>query len=92
MIVRNILVFPCGSEIGLEVFRSVRYSSHFNLIGGSSVDDHGKFVFSNYIGDIPFVDSPFFIKKIKEIVRDKKIDAIYPTMDSVIAVLKKHEK
>ena len=91
MIVRNILVFPCGSEIGLEVYRSVKYSSHFNLIGGSSVDDHGKFVFSNYIGDIPFIDSPCFIDKIKEIVREKGIDAIYPTMDSVIAVLKKHE-
>ncbi len=91
MTIKNILVFPCGSEIGLEVFRSVRYSSHFNLLGGSSVDDHGKFVFSNYVGDIPFIDSPNFIRKIAEIVKDRKIAAIYPTMDSVISVLKKHE-
>lgn len=92
MAVKNVLVFPCGSEIGLEVHRSVKYSTHFNLIGGSSVEDHGKFVYENYVGNIPFADSPFFIERIKEIVKENQIDAVYPTMDSVIAVLKKHEK
>ena len=41
---KNILVFPCGSEIALEIYRSLRYSTHFKLIGANSLDDHGKFV------------------------------------------------
>ena len=45
---KNILVFPCGSEIALEIYRSVNKSIHFNLIGASSVDDHGKFIYENY--------------------------------------------
>ena len=88
---KNILVFPCGSEIGLEVFRSLKYSSHFELIGGNSVNDHGKFVYQNYIADIPFVDDLEFISRIKEIILVHKIDAIYPTMDSVITKLKEYE-
>ncbi len=35
---KNILVFPCGSEIALEVHRSLQYSTHFHLIGANSID------------------------------------------------------
>ena len=45
---KNILVFPCGSEIALELYRALVHSKHFNLIGASSVDDHGRFVYHNY--------------------------------------------
>lgn len=89
---KNILVFPCGSEIGLDIYSSVCYSTYFHLIGGSSIDDHGKFVYEDYIPDIPFVRSPDFIPTFAKIVKERQIDAIYPTMDLVIAVLKEHEE
>ena len=88
---KNILVFPCGSEIALEVYRSVKNSTHFNLIGASSVDDHGKFVFENYVGGLPYITAPEFIPAIKKVVADNAIDAIYPAMDAVIEILKKNE-
>lgn len=89
---RNILVFPCGSEIGLEVFRSLKYSTYFNLIGGSSVDDHGRFVFENYVPDIPYVTDPIFITTLKRIIKEYNVDAIYPATDMVITYLKCAEK
>ncbi|HNT27661.1 MAG TPA: ATP-grasp domain-containing protein [bacterium] len=88
----KILVFPCGSEIGLEIHRSLRYSAHLDLYGGSSVDDHGRFVFEKYIGGIPFIDSPDVISSLKETIVTYGIDAIYPTMDKVIWKLKAHEE
>ena len=88
---KNILVFPCGSEIALEVYRSVKNSTHFNLIGASSVNDHGKFVFENYVDGLPFITATNFIPSIKKIVADYSIDAIYPAMDAVIEILKKNE-
>lgn len=88
---KNIFVFPCGSEIGLDIYSSVRYSTYFHLIGGSSVDDHGKFVYEDYIPDIPFANSPDFIPTMAKIVKERHIDAIYPAMDLVITVLKEHE-
>jgi hypothetical protein len=83
----NILVFPCGSEIGLEVHRSLQYSVHINLIGANSVDDHGRFVYANYVNSVPFVDDPAFIPAIRAIVAAHNIDAIYPAMDAVITKL-----
>ncbi len=81
---KKVLVFPCGSEIGLEIYNSLRYSAHFEVFGGSSVDDHGMYVYTNYIGNIPSVDSPNFIEKINEIVKTNDIDFLIPAHDSVV--------
>lgn len=85
---KNILVFPCGSEIGLEVYRSLKYSTYFNLIGASSVDDHGRFVYENYIGDVPYVTDGAFVPYMKNLIATHHIDAIYPALDTVMTPLK----
>lgn len=84
---KRILVFPCGSEVALEIHRSLKYSIHFELIGASSVDDHGRFVFKDYINGLPFADDPHFLERLRYLVKEQSIDAIYPAMDSVIALL-----
>lgn len=89
---KNILVFPCGSEVALEIYRSLCFSTHFHLIGASSVEDHGRFVFEDYIGDLPFYTDENFIHILAEVLKRKKIDAIYPAMDAVAVFLKKNEK
>lgn len=89
---KNILVFPCGSEIALDIHSSVKYSTYFNLIGANSVDDHGQYVYEDYIDGIPFVNDPEFIPTLARIVKDRKIDAIYPAMDTVITMTKMHEE
>ncbi|NLB63513.1 MAG: ATP-grasp domain-containing protein [Fibrobacter sp.] len=89
---KNILVFPCGSEIGLEIHRSLVNSTFFNLIGANSVEDHGKFQFETYIGGLPFYNDASFLPTLKKIIKEYKIDAIYPAMDSVIEYFKKNEK
>ncbi len=89
---KNILVFPCGSEIGLEIHGSVQYSTHFHLIGASSVADHGKYVYKDYIEGLPFVGSSDFIPSLQKIIEKHKIDAIYPAMDSVITELVRHQE
>lgn len=84
---RRILVFPCGSEIGLEIHRSLRFSRHFALIGASSVDDHGRFVYDDYVGGLPFHIDPDFIPRLTALVAARGIDGIFPTMDAVAATL-----
>lgn len=88
---KNILVFPCGSEIGLEVKRALNYSKHFNLIGASSVDDHGKFVYDNYIDNIPQIEDSSFIEEINKIIENYKIDFIIPAHDSVVLKMIENE-
>lgn len=86
---KNVLVFPCGSEVGLEINRALACSTHFKLYGGNSVEDHGKFVYENYIAGLPFIDGPDFINELNRIIDFYKIDFVIPAHDS--AVLKMSE-
>jgi hypothetical protein len=89
----RILVFPCGSEIGLEIHRSLCWCKHFILIGGSSsTSNHGKYLYKNYINGLPFFDDDDFINRINEFVSHHKIDLIYPANDDVQLVLMQNEK
>lgn len=83
----NVLVFPCGSEIGLEIYKSLAFSTHYNLVGGSSVDDHGRFVYSSYVDGIPFINSPEFINVINRIIDEYDIKYIFPAHDDVVVKL-----
>jgi hypothetical protein len=84
---KRILVYPCGTEIGLEIFKAVEYSTYFEIWGGSSNYDHGRYVYNRHISNLPFIsdnsnekDILAFIKKIK----NYNIDYIYPAMDGVL--------
>jgi len=81
---QNVLVFPCGSEIGLELYRSLSTSTHVRLWGGSSVPDHGEFVYERYIEGMPYVTDPMFIDAINHIVDENGIDFLFPAHDSVV--------
>ncbi|ALM27700.1 ATP-grasp domain-containing protein [Bacillus altitudinis] len=81
---KKVLVFPCGSEIGLEIHNSLKYSKDFELIGASSVSDHGKYVYKNYIEGMPNIHDEGFIDQLNRIIKENKIDFIFPAHDSVV--------
>lgn len=82
---QNILVFPCGSEIGLELFHSLSSSTHVRLFGASSVSsNHGKYLYENYIEGLPYVNDSGFVAAINRIIDEYQIDFIFPAMDSVL--------
>ena len=86
----KIMVFPCGSEIGLELHRALKDIRFIDLYGASSVDDHGMWVYKNYIGDIPFMNAPNFLDVLNAYIDKYQIDFIFPALDSVIAMLSKN--
>ena len=88
---KNILVFPCGSEIGLEVNRALAYSTHFNLYGASSVDDHGKFVYKNYISKQLDMDAPDFIAELNHMIKRYQIDYIIPAHDTAVTTMAENQ-
>lgn len=80
----NVLVFPCGSEIGLEINNALKYDKHIALFGLSSVPCHGSAVYENYIEGIPFITEPSFIDLLNNIIEEKKIDVLIPAFDDAV--------
>lgn len=88
----NILVFPAGTEIAMEILNSLKYEKYINLFGGSSVLCHGEFVFNNYIDNFPFINESNFIEYINSVIDKYNIDFVYPAYDDVCLYLTKQQK
>lgn len=86
------MVFPCGSEIGLELHRSLKDIRFIELFGASSVADHGCWVYKNYISDIPYISDPSFVDVLNKHIDENHIDFIFPALDSVILALSKNRE
>lgn len=81
----KLLIFPCGSEIGIEIYNSLYYKKEIQLIGGSSVDDYGKIIFENFV-HIPYITDSSFDEELKKIIIENGVDFIIPTNE--ISLLK----
>lgn len=88
MLNKNVLVVPCATQIGVEQFHSLRFNKNFNLIGAA----HNELdsLYSNYIQLKHSIEKPEFVKEILQIVKDNNIDAILPSHDEVLYILKNH--
>ncbi len=89
----KILVFPAGSEIGLEIYNSLKYSHHVELFGASGKNDHASYVYdeSHYIEDTFYVDRPDFIERFNNLLLRLGIAFVYPTHDTIANFLAAHQ-
>lgn len=92
---KRILVYPCGTEIGLEIYRSLNKSTHYEIWGGSCSYDHGRFVYENHIDELPYIvdaSTSREVERFDEIIRGYDFDYIYPSMDGVLTVFAKYRE
>lgn len=83
----SVLVFPGGTEVGLEVWRSLSCCKEVCLTSVSSdTQNHAAFVFSNHY-TIKDVRCDGWFEELVEIIQREKIDFIYPTNALVIDAL-----
>ena len=88
----KVAVFPSGTEIGLEINRALRYSKDIELYGLSSIKDHTRCVYKNYIEDLPYYHEKPFIKTLNFYIKKYNIDFIYPAHDDVLLFLTNEQK
>lgn len=89
----RVLIFPAGSEIGLEIRNSLKYSHHVEVFGASGKNDHASFVYDEkrYFEDEFYVERPDFIERFNRLVRTLQIEFVYPTHDTVACFLAEHQ-
>ncbi|MES5954328.1 ATP-grasp domain-containing protein [Bacillus fungorum] len=87
----KVLVFPCGSQMAIDINFSLRHALQIELFGASSVEDHGKYVYRNYIGGLPNIAEQHFIQHFNKVLQEQQINFIIPTHDTVALFLKEHE-
>lgn len=83
----RVLVFPAGTEIGLEINAGLRFEKNFRIFGASSAADHGRYVFNDYSDQMPYVSDPSFCDEFNKLIEAWQIDVIFPAHDDVLEFL-----
>lgn len=87
----NILIFPGGSEIGLEINKALRYHKDINLFAANlDNNSHFSYVFKN-ISFLPSIKDKSFFEKLNKLIVKWKIDYIIPAYDDIIEFFALHE-
>ncbi|MDK4742754.1 ATP-grasp domain-containing protein [Rhizobium sp. CNPSo 3464] len=80
----RVLVVPAGTEIGHEVYESLRYSKHWELVGANAVRDHSEVTFPKMHFGLPFVDHNNFVHAVQSLVKEQNIEFVVPAHDEAI--------
>lgn len=89
---RKVLVFPGGTEIGLEIWKSLKDCKETILYSaGSNVPNHAPYVFKNHF-IVPDVHASNWIESLNDVVNKNQIDYIFPAHDDVILFLAQNAK
>ncbi len=92
MKIRRVLVFPAGTEIGLEIYNALKYCKDIEIFGaGQPISNPATFVYPNYY-QVPSIHDPSWLQELIELCRKMKIEYIFPAYDDVIVALVKHRE
>lgn len=88
----KVLVFPAGEVNSLELHDALATNVNIEIYGASSIDRHGPFKFENYISGLPLITHESFLNQFNLLIKDKGIDLVIPTHDTVAYFFSKNEK
>jgi carbamoyl-phosphate synthase large subunit len=87
MKVRHVLVFPAGTEIGLEIYHALRGCKETRVFGaGQAVSNPAQLVFDTYY-PVPSIHEPGWVTALVALCKELAIDYLYPAYDDVIVAL-----
>ena len=91
----NVLVFPCASGIGQEIYAALCNRRDVRLYGmnsGKKDENVGGVLYEKYIRCETLMEDGDFILTISKICKEQRIDAIFPAYDDAQLLLKSNEK
>ena len=84
---RKVLIFPAGTEIGLEIYSALHSCKEVELYAaGQALPNHAELLYDTY-HPIPDIYSNNWLEKLIDLVEKLEIDYIFPAYDDVIVAL-----
>lgn len=87
----SVLVFPAGTEVGLEIYRSLTDKKGIELLGASSVKDMASLVYGK-VFELPFLLDPSIEQEVAELVEKVKPDFLIPAHDDAVTLFSEMEE
>ena len=78
----NVLIFPANGINAIEIHDALSYNVNVEVFGAASYNGHAPYVFKNYYGKLPMIDSDNFIEEFNKLLKKWNISFIFPTHDT----------
>lgn len=88
----GVLVFPAGEINSVELHDALSTCVNIRLVGASSIDRHGEYVFQNYISGVPKINEDGFIDAFNSIIEENDIQIVIPTHDDIALFFAKNRE
>lgn len=89
---KNVLVFPAGTEIGLEIHAALHECKDIEIFGaGQNISNHAQFVYKEY-HYLPSIHETDWLTPLVALCKKLAIDYIFPAYDDVIVALSQHQQ
>ncbi len=86
----RVLVFPGGSEIGLEINQALRDCKEISLYSaGSAASNHAPYVYRHHI-ELPSIYEHGWIDALNRVIDENHIDVVLPAYDDIVLALARH--
>jgi carbamoyl-phosphate synthase large subunit len=83
----RVLVFPGGTEIGLEINNALRHCKDVELFSaGLAISNHAPYVYAHHF-EIPSIHEPGFLDALNKLISRLNIGYIFPAYDDVLVAL-----
>lgn len=92
MHIRNVLIFPAATEVGLEINEALRQCKEVRIFGaGVGGATHGPFAYERFL-ELPSIHDEGWLNKLIELCVTHDIHYIFPAYDDVIVELAQKQK
>lgn len=79
----GVLIFPAGEINSIELHDALSVCVNIRVVGASSIDRHGEYVFEHYISGMPRINELNFLDNLNCLIERENIDVVIPTHDDV---------
>lgn len=84
---KNVLVVPCGTEIGLEINRALKGVKGLKVIGLNSVEDSSAYEYEHFYSGAPYIRDELFLEHVNRFVKEHNITHVFPAHDDAALLL-----
>ncbi len=89
---KRVLLINCGMMVATYINTELKNNDEFELWGSSTYENHGKYIFENYIDSLPNMNEENFIEVLNNIIKEYNFKFIMAEHDDLVLFLQENKE
>ncbi len=89
---KRVLLINCGMMVATYINTELKNNDEFEIWGSSTYENHGKYIFENYIDNLPNMNEENFIEVLNNIIKEYNFKFIMAEHDDLVLFLQENKE